>query len=142
MDPIASLYSALSADAALTALLDTIETEDGSVPAIFSGDVLPGSYEVSAMPCILIRPAYANDNFETFDSTTEAFEHDVFVYALAAESAETIDDAARAVKTALHKQYLPAPSGERSPLCTVIGPLGAPTSRTEIAGRRLSARLS
>lgn len=137
MDPILAIFSALSADAGFTALIDTF---DGS-PAIFSGDALPAQFQTGALPFVWIRPPHSDANRDTFSTFARGVELDVCLYAQAGESSVAIDAAALEARSVLHRQYLPAPSGQREPLCTVFGPFGAPTSEASIAGRRLSARL-
>lgn len=137
MDPIQAIFSALIADAGLAALLDEFDGE----PAIFSGDVVPQGYLPSAKPYVWIRPPHAESNFDTFTTFAHAPELDISFYALALESSSDLDEAARVAREILHRQLLPAPSGEREPMCTVSGPFGAPTSDPSIAGRRLSARV-
>ena len=141
MDLIASLYDALAADATLTALLAEYGGSP-SEPAIFSGDVIPVDFDIGAdtKPALIVGPIVSQDDEDDFDGRQRVSVIDVRLYAKAAESASDIDAAAERARIVLHRQILPETGGE-APFCRVSGPVSAPTSSPEIAGRRLSARL-
>jgi hypothetical protein len=140
MDFISSLFSALSADAALTGLLAVDENDD---PAIFSGDVAPDGFP-KEKPHIWIRPPHGGKNFDTMPAGGaaganfgRALDLDLSFYAMASESSEGIDAAAERARIVLHRATL-----DNGETCTVSGPFNAPTSGPEIAGRRLAVRLN
>jgi hypothetical protein len=139
MDFIKPLFSALSADASLEALLDTFAGE----PAIFTGDMIPppDDFPITAAPFIWIRPPQGVTNIDDFSSNARSVDLDICFYAMARETSEDIDAAVEAARAAIHRQYLEGASGEEAVFCTVSGPLNAPTSEASIAGRRLAARL-
>lgn len=134
MDFTASLFSALAADAGLTALLAEYDGD----PAIFSGDAIPEDFEISEDPFVWIRPPHGGTNVDDFSSNSRTIDLDVSLFAKASESGKKLDDAAEVARLALHRQILP---GAAAPFCTVTGPLSAPTSDLSIAGRRLATRL-
>jgi hypothetical protein len=135
MDIIASLHSALSADAALSLLLD----DDGGSPAgpaIFSGDELPAGYP-RALPCVWIRAPHVSRPVDVFSGHfSRSIELDVSLYAIRSQSSKAIDDAAERARVVLHRATLS--DGEQ---CTVSGPTVAPVSGETIAGRRLSVAI-
>lgn len=141
MDYVASLFDALSADATLTALLDTF---DGG-PAIFTGESIPPEdvFPISAKPYVWIHPTPVSaENVDTLSSVARLLDLDVCLYALTSESSGALHAAAERARVVLHRVTLPAASGESPPFCTVSGPLPAPTSEATISGRRLAARLT
>lgn len=136
MDVIASLYEALSADDELPELI----AAHGSESAIFSGDLAP--IDPGSLPYVMLGPRVSDEPDDDFDGPRDrVIDIDVRLYALASQTSLAIDDAAERVRAILHRAQLPAPSGQEGPSCRVSGPVTAPTSSPEIAGRRLTARL-
>ena len=136
-DPVASIFAALTADAALTAMLD----EFGGRAAVFSGDVIPPEYQVSAVPCIVIGPIEDRRHADSLTDLASNFDVRIRLYAAALESSAGIDAAADATRAALHRKHLPASGGLAPVSRAVSGPGPASTSGPEIAGRQMTVRL-
>lgn len=94
-----AVYSALSTDATLTALLGTYE---GSA-AIFTTDPAPGD---APMPLIVATTVPARQPFDTKTTLGMQVWLDVRVYAEATGSAALIDQIAERVYDLLHRQTL------------------------------------
>lgn len=138
MNPIASIYSALTGDAGLLTLIDT----HGAAPAIFSGSIPPAGYVVGAAvkPCILIGPIADDFDADDFSTKQRFIDVRVRIYARAGASDAGINAVAWRVRNLLHRKMLPASGGVR-PRGPVTGPAASSTSAPEVAGRQMTVRL-
>lgn len=138
MNIIASLYAALSADATLATMLD----EHGSAPALFSGTLMPIGYVIKAKPICIIGPIVDDEDADDFDTGQRVISVRVRLYCLASASDAELNAAAERARFLIHRKALPAAPGEtHRPRGPVSGPIPAPTSSPEIAGRQMTVRL-
>lgn len=132
MNPIAALFSAISAAPGLSALL----AQYRGAPAIFSGDVIPQDFDIEAKPCVIVGPIQSNTDADDFSAPNRFVTVAVRIYARSSASSAAIDEVARRVRVAIHRKIL---SDEG--FGPVSGPVSASTSGPEIAGRRMEIRL-
>lgn len=126
MDYIAAIFDRLASDSTLATLLGAY----GGAPAIFSGDVVPVSYEFGDLPAVVIGPTLSARDRDDFTNFAREARVSVRLFCAAGESSEAIDDAAERVRALLHRWAGP-------PSCTVNGPQAANTSGPAFAGREL-----
>lgn len=138
MNVIASLYSALSTDSALAALIDV----HAAAPAIFTGSLLPAGYQTGAKPHVRIGPVVDDEAADDCDTKQRYVSTRVRLYANASASDKDLDAAAERVRFLIHRKPLPAAPGETyRPRGPVSGPVPASTSGPEVAGRQMTVRL-
>jgi hypothetical protein len=135
MDIIASLYSALSADAALVALIEEFE----GAPAIFSGSTPPIGHATKEAPNCRIGPIVDDEAEDDFSTRQRRIGVRIRFYALATASDAAIDEAATRARDLLHRARLPATGTDpQRPRASVSGPVPCATSAPEITGRQLT----
>jgi hypothetical protein len=94
-----AIYTALSSDATLVALLASYKSE----PAIFTIDPAPGD---ATLPYIVTAGDVVSVPFDTKNCTGETVTRDIRCYADADGSVATIEEIARRVYDILHRQPL------------------------------------
>ena len=137
MNSTAAVFTRLTGDATLTALLDT----HGASPAIFS-DRAPDGYEIGPKPCLVIAAPSDDRPVETFTERARDIARDVRGYAPDTGSSLALDTVMERVRTLFHNQPSSLTvTGGTVQIARVTGPVQSPTTDPGLIGRRVTLRL-
>lgn len=138
MNGTKAIRDSLNRTDTITAMLDVYEGE----PAVFD-DQAPDDYLAKqAKACIILAVPTRNENVGTLTEEIWAQTRDVRIYARRSGSAADIDILAGLVRDLFHLRPEEIEvEGGKCTISTASAPLGAPTTDSELVGRRISLNL-